>query len=370
MKPTNPLHYIRPAVRAMAGYTPGRQPAPNTRVIKLNTNENPYPPSPAVATALRHLADDSAAFRLYPNPESRKLRETAATVYGLKSADMVIAANGSDELLRLLLDAVTDPGDTVGWFTPSYSLYPVLCGIRGVSGRGFPFARQGPEQIPDGLAGIKLFFLTSPNAPYGTGFSNRFIAKLAEHFAGILVVDEAYADFAEETALDLLAGHPNLIVTRSFSKSYALAGLRIGLGFAAPELIRELDKVRDSYNLDLAAQTAAVAALREREYLAVTVARIRAERSRFTKALTERGFDVYPSQTNFVFARPPAAFPAAALYTYLETRGILVRYFTDPALADGLRITIGTPEQMDAVLAAIDEFTTSISCIANQTERA
>ncbi|MBN2231578.1 MAG: histidinol-phosphate transaminase [Deltaproteobacteria bacterium] len=357
MKPTNPQEYIRPAVRAMAGYTPGRQPAPGARVIKLNTNENPYPPSPAVAAAFRRLADDTAAFRLYPNPESRRLRETAATVFGLENPDMVIAANGSDELLRLLLDAVTDPGDTVGWCSPSYSLYPVLCGIRGVTGRGFPFDWRNPERLPDGLDQVKIFFLTSPNAPFGTGFSNRFVAALAEHFAGILVVDEAYADFADESALDLLADHPNIVVTRSFSKSYALAALRLGLGFAAPELIRELDKVRDSYNLDLAAQTAAVAALADREYLSVTVGRIQAERARFTAALTERGFDVCPSQTNFVFARPPAGIAAAALYADLETRGILVRYFTDPALADGLRITIGTPEQMDAVLAAIDEFT-------------
>ena len=240
--------YVRPAIGSMAGYTPGFQPPHGSRVIKLNTNENPYPPSPAVAAAIRRAAENYDRLRLYPDPVSNRLRQTAAEIYGV-TAERVMAGNGSDDLLRIVLDAFVDPGEQVGFFDPSYSLYPVLARIRGASPRAFAFDPAVPEQ-PVELAGIKLFFLTSPHAPYGLGFSQDFIRKMADQLDGVLVVDEAYADLAEESALSLMDKCTNLVVTRTFSKSYSMAAMRVGLAFADPWLIAEMDKVRDSYNLD------------------------------------------------------------------------------------------------------------------------
>ncbi len=346
--------YVRPAIGQMAGYTPGLQPPRGSRMIKLNTNENPYPPSPAVAAAIRKAAENYENLRLYPDPVSRRLREAAAQVYGLKT-EQVMAGNGSDELLRILLDTFVDPGEPVGFFDPSYSLYPVLANIRGAAGRTFTFDPEAPEQLPE-LTGIKLFFLTSPHAPYGLGFSNRFVREMAARLDGILVVDEAYVDFAEESALSLLDRCPNLVVTRTFSKSYSLAALRVGLAFAAPDLINEMDKARDSYNLDLLAQEAAVAALLDQTYLEENVARIKKVRREFSRQLAEKQFTVYPSQTNFIFALPPAGCRAADLYEYLRQHQVLVRYFNNPPLDRGVRITVGTPEQMEKVLAVINQF--------------
>jgi len=346
--------YVRPAIGQMAGYTPGLQPPRGSRIIKLNTNENPYPPSPAVAAAIRKAAENCENLRLYPDPVSCRLRETAAEIYDLKT-EQVMAGNGSDELLRIILDTFVDPGELVGFFDPSYSLYPVLANIRGAAGRTFIFDPDAPEQLPE-LAGIKLFFLTSPHAPYGLGFSNRFIQDMAAQLDGILVVDEAYVDFAEESALSLLQSCHNLVVTRTFSKAYSLAALRVGLAFAAPTLIHEMDKARDSYNLDLLAQEAAVAALLDQAHLEENTARIKNMRQQFSRQLAEKNFTVYPSRTNFIFALPPADCRAVDLYEYLRQHQVLVRFFSSPPLDRGVRITIGTFEQMEKVLAVINQF--------------
>jgi len=338
----------------MAGYTPGFQPPRGSQMIKLNTNENPYPPSPAVAAAIRKAAENYDRLRLYPDPVSSCLRQTAAEIYGL-TAEQVMAGNGSDDLLRILLDTFIDPGEQVGFFDPSYSLYPVLAQIRGASPKVFAFDPATPEPVIT-TKGIKLFFITSPHAPYGLGFSNHFIAKIADQLDGILVVDEAYADFAEESALSLLDKYPNLVVTRTFSKSYSLAAMRVGLAFAAPMLIAEMDKARDSYNLDLLAQEAATAALLDQAYLEETVARIKKVRQKFNRQLTEKKFTTYPSQSNFIFSIPPAGFKAGDLYQYLQQHQVLVRYFSTPPLDRGIRITIGTPEQMGQVLDIINQF--------------
>ena len=350
----NKTPYVRPAIGEMAGYAPGFQPPRGSRMIKLNTNENPYPPSPAVAAAIRKAAENYERLRLYPDPVSSHLRQAAAEIFGF-SPEHILAGNGSDDLLRILLDTFVDPGEQVGFFDPSYSLYPVLTHIRGATPKAFAFDPASPEQSPD-LAGIKLFFLTSPHAPYGLGFSNHFIKKMADQLDGILVVDEAYADFAEENALPLLDTCTNLVVTRTFSKSYSLAAMRVGLAFAAPTLITEMDKARDSYNLDLLAQEAATVALLDQVYLEENVGKIKKLRQTFSRQLTESNFTVYPSRANFIFTIPPAGYRAGDLYQYLQKHQVLVRYFSTPPLDRGIRITIGTPEQMERVLNIINQF--------------
>jgi len=346
--------YVRPSIGEMAGYAPGFQPPRGSQMIKLNTNENPYPPSPAVAAAIRKAAENHERLRLYPDPVSSRLRQTAAEIYGL-TAEQVMAGNGSDDLLRILLDTFVDPGEQVGFFDPSYTLYPVLTQIRGAIPKVFAFDPATPEPVIT-TKGIKLFFITSPHAPYGLGFTNHFISNMANQLDGILVVDEAYADFADENALSLLKSCNNLVITRTFSKSYALAAMRVGLAFAAPTLITEMDKARDSYNLDLLAQEAATAALLDQAYLEETVARIKKVRQEFKQQLTKRNFTSHPSRANFIFAIPPAGYQAGDLYQYLQQNQVLVRYFSTPPLDQGIRISIGTPEQMEQVLDIINRF--------------
>ncbi len=347
------VDYTRHEVRQMAGYVPGRQPLPGSRVIKLNTNESPFPPSPAVGRALTQVLVNSDLLRRYPDPQSLDLRRSAATIFGCET-EQVIAGNGSDELLRILLDTFVEEGEKVAFFSPSYSLYPVLTRIRGGLAGALPLFQDGALYQPQ-LDDTKLFFLTSPNAPLGFSFSNDYIRQMAKDLSGILVVDEAYADFARDNALSLLSEVDNLVVLRTFSKSYGLASLRVGLGFAAKALIEQLDKVRDSYNLDRLAQVGARAALEDQEYLRKTVALVVQERQRLAVALQELGFTVEPSQTNFIFVTPPTAYKASALYSGLEKAGILVRYFSDPQLSHGLRITIGTRDEMDQLVITIKD---------------
>ena len=348
------VEYTRQDVLEMTGYVPGRQPAPGSRVIKLNTNESPLPPSPKVATAITDILLDDSIIRRYPDPQSLKLRQLAAEINGCQ-VSQVIAGNGSDELLRVVLDTFVEQDETVAFFSPSYSLYPVLTRIRGGQIKSLPLFRDGLIYQPD-LVGVKLFFLTSPNAPLGFSFSQDYIRELAWSFQGILVVDEAYADFADENALKLVHELDNLIVLRTLSKSYGLASLRVGLGFADTSLIEQLDKVRDSYNMDRLAQVGACAALSDQDYLRQTVALVVDERQHLTAALQDLGFKVEPSQTNFVFVTPPPGCGAARLHAGLEDNGILVRYFADSQLAHGLRISIGTPAEMNQLILVIKNF--------------
>lgn len=347
------VDYTRKDVLQMAGYVPGRQPPPGSRVTKLNTNESPLPPSPAVAAAITEILQDDSILRRYPDPQSLKLRQIAAQIAGCQS-NQVIAGNGSDELLRVVLDTFIEKDETVAFFNPSYSLYPVLTRIRGGKLKALPLFRDGALYQPD-LDGVKLFFLTSPNAPLGFSFSNDYIRKLAQNLNGILVVDEAYADFAEDNAIGLLHKIDNLIILRTLSKSYGLASLRVGLGFAAPALIDELDKVRDSYNLDRLAQIGAQAALSDQDYLEKTVTLVINERQYLTDVLLGLGFKVELSQTNFIFVSPPASVKAKEMQVALENSGFLVRYFSDPDLAHGLRITIGLRSEMDQLISAIKQ---------------
>ena len=348
------MTFLRPDIAAMAGYVPGFQPPDSERWIKLNTNENPYPPSPRVREAiLAELGADGESLRKYPDPGSRSMRETAAALYGVP-VEWVITANGSDELLNNLIRACAGEGEEIGYVHPSYSYYVTLAEIQGAKVRTFGLddafrIRDFPVRY-DG----KLFFLTTPNAPLGFAFPLDYIDELARRCAGVLVIDEAYVDFAEFSALELVKRHANVVVTRTFSKSYSLAGMRLGLAVARPEMIAALDKIRDHYHLDRLALVAATAALGDQAHLAATVARIRATRSRFVAGLTALGYGVIPSQANFVFVSPPDR-NGKRVYEALYARKILVRYFSAPVLAHGLRITIGTDAEMDETLAVLKD---------------
>jgi histidinol-phosphate aminotransferase len=341
--------FFRQNVAAMAGYVPGEQPR-FADVIKLNANENPYPPSPRVLQAVRTATDQS--LRFYPEAASESLRTAAARVYGV-GAEHIIAGNGSDELLTILMRCFVGPRDRVAYPMPTYSLYDILVDIQG--GVRAPVAYPPDFSIPASLAsqGAALTFLCNPNAPSGTLVPPAAILRLAKAVAGILVVDEAYIDFASATdvsAIPLILRRPNVVVLRTFSKSFSLAGLRIGLAFAPKPIIAGMMKVKDSYNLNRISAVAATAALRDLPWMRRNVRRIQRSRARLASALAGMGFDVYDSETNFVLARRPGT-DVRAIQQELARKKVLIRYFDVPGLDDCLRITVGTAEETDTVIA-------------------
>ncbi len=344
---------LRKNIAEMAGYVPGFQPQ-EAGWIKLNSNENPYPPSPKVVAAIiAELAGGGENLRKYPDATSKQAREIAARLYGFEP-DWLIMANGSDELLNNLIRAFVGEGEEVGYVHPSYSYYATLAEIQGARIRTFGLTDD--FRIADFPARYdgKIFFLTSPNAPLGFAFDNSYIEELAQRCAGMLVVDEAYVDFTDLNALDLVKNYPNVIVTRTFSKSYSLAGMRLGLAVARPEVIAGLDKIRDHYHLDRLALVAASAALLDQEYLEQTVGRVRNVRDCFSRSLRKLGYQVIPSHGNYIFASPPDG-DGKRVYDALFARKILVRYFTDPLLKHGLRISIGTRDEMETLRQALTE---------------
>jgi histidinol-phosphate aminotransferase len=341
--PTAARSYVRPEIGALAGYVPGEQPS-DPRVIKLNTNENPYPPSAAVRAA---IADACERLQLYPDPSARAVRERAAELYGV-DADGVIVGNGSDELLSLLMRAVIAPGDAVAYAMPTYSLYDTLVALQG--GRTVHVPYGADYALPRELLSVaaKMILVCNPNAPSGTVVSTGDLAALAAaRRDALLVIDEAYADFADDCATALGVREPNVVVLRTLSKSYSLAGLRVGLGITTPALAAELNKVKDSYNVSRLAQAGALAALNDQTRMLDHVARVRATRDRLTRALSDLGYEVPPSQANFVLARRPGQ-PQLPVKDALQARGILVRYFDQ--LPDALRITVGTDQEIDRLL--------------------
>jgi len=348
------MNPLRKAILDMAGYVPGFQPPDNEPWIKLNTNENPYPPSPKVREALlAEIGDEGENLRKYPDPGSKAMRATAAALYGFDPS-WVITANGSDELLNNLIRAFAGEGEEVGYVHPSYSYYATLAEIQGAKVQTFGLDENFRlKDFPTSYEG-KIFFLTSPNAPLGFAYPLSYIESLARRCVGMLVVDEAYVDFADFSAMELVKRHENVVVTRTFSKSYSLAGMRLGLAVARPEVINALDKIRDHYHLDRLALVAGNAALADQAHLSATVAKIRATRERFVAGLKALGYTVIDSRANFVFAAPPDR-DGKRIYDALYARKILVRYFSDPLLAHGMRITIGTDAEMDDTLAALGE---------------
>lgn len=346
------MTYLRPDIASMKGYIPGFQPDDVASWIKLNTNENPYPPSPKVVEAiLAEVGSDGASLRTYPSASSQKLRKAAGELYGFDPS-WIIMANGSDEVLNNLIRACAGEGQDVGYVHPSYSYYSTLAEIQGAVVCTYGLTDTfSIEAFPEHYHG-KVFFLTSPNSPLGFAFSPAYIEELAQSCGGLLVIDEAYADFADWNALELVKKYENVVVTRTLSKSYALAGMRLGLAIARPEIIAALDKIRDHYNLDRLAQAACVAALQDQPYFRESCRKIIETREWFTRELTAIGYSVVPSQANFVFASPQDR-NGKRIYDSLFERKILVRLLSDPLLAHGLRISIGTREEMEATLTAI-----------------
>jgi len=343
---------IAKSVRKLDAYVPGEQPKAKS-VVKLNTNENPYPPSPACAKALQGF--DLDRLRRYPDPLFTELRATLAELNGTTSEHIFIG-NGSDEVLAVAAKAFVEDDETIGSLDPSYSLYKTLAAIRNVKWVGFSPRKVADEITKPKNRKVSLFLWTNPNAPTGEFAEPSALAAFAKLFPGVVLVDEAYADFARTNCMALAADakNRNLIVMRTFSKSYSLAGLRVGYCVGPKDLIDALYKVKDSYNVDAIAQAVALAAVKDQAWMRTNVAKVVATRTAFTAALVKRGWDVLPSESNFVFARP-AHVPASWLFDELRKRNIFVRYFRGPKTGDRLRVTMGTETQMKKLLKAIDE---------------
>jgi len=343
------MGYFRENIDALDAYTPGEQPQ-EAGYIKLNTNESPYPPARAVLSAMRKAVNGD--LRLYPDPLATAVRVKAAGIFGVEP-EMVIVGNGSDDVLSILMRSFVGERDKVVFLNPSYGLYSVLTDIQ--NGRACRVEYTDDFRLPAEIVqqGAKLTFVCSPNNPTGTATAPDEIARLAAASPGVVVVDEAYADFADSTCIGLVRSHENLVVLRSFSKSYSLAGLRIGLGIAGRGLIAGMMKVKDSYNVERLGIVGAAAALDNVDKMQANVKKVKRDRKYLSQRLELFGFRVIPSQANFVFAFPPM--PAVELYEQLKARKILVRYWSRPRLRDGVRISIGTRNELDALLAATDE---------------
>lgn len=334
----------------MDGYTPGEQPGPGERVVKLNTNENPFPPSPLVLRAIQEVEPEM--LRRYPNPNADLFRNAAAKVLGV-TPDMIIAGNGSDDILTIATRTFLSAGDTLAYPDPTYTLYNVLAKLQDAKVAEVPWEKDYSLPI-EGLLAAKpqAIYIANPNAPTGTFVSPLRIAELARSFKGLVLVDEAYVDFADDNCLALVKQHENLVLSRTFSKAYSLAGIRFGYGIGQPQVIREMMKVKDSYNVDAVAMCAAAAAIQDQDYARERWEQIKNERDRVTSELTQLGWTVLPSRANFILARVPDGRGREA-YLGLKAQGILVRFFDRPGLTDKLRITIGQSHENNALLAGV-----------------
>ena len=363
---------VRRSVSKLHAYVPGEQPK-GVKLIKLNTNENPFPPAPPVLKAVRAAVD--GRLRLYPNPAAQPLRERLAAMHGC-DVDHVIVGNGSDDLLALATRAFVEPvgaakrsvlsggarsRSTIQYFVPSYSLYSVLSDIHDAIRNE---VRLNPDfDIPDIAESARarkwdrsaaLTFVTTPNAPSGRGYAIGQLRELCRLTRGVVVLDEAYVDFAEENAMALVDEFPNVIVSRTFSKAYSLCFQRIGYFIGNPSLIGALDKVRDSYNVNGLGQVAAVATLDHLEYYRKNFGKIVREREHTARQLTLMGFRVLPSQANFLLAQPPRG-RAEDWMKRLRARGILVRWFSAKGIDRFIRVTIGTTSEMKAFRQCVAE---------------
>jgi histidinol-phosphate aminotransferase len=344
------MKYQRDILKGVHGYTPGEQlNVPD--IIKLNTNENPYPPSPKVAEALASITSDN--FRKYPDPLSVKLRQLSAERYGYPSEEWVIAGNGMDELLAMTLRTFVNPGEHVVSVNPTYSLYTVLVQLHGAEYSELDLEEDG--SLPEALyaSDAALCFVPRPNAPTGLCASRESMERLCESFKGIVYIDEAYVDFADDSCMDFPQRYENVIVGRTFSKSFGLAGMRIGVAVANPAIMSEFLKTKDSYNLNWASQAAGVAAMEDYAYMEAQADKIKATRVRLIESLRTLGFSVRDSQSNFVLARWNGSPSAKVIFERLRDEAILVRYFDFEGLDDALRISIGTDEETDDLLSAL-----------------
>ncbi|MGE4533771.1 histidinol-phosphate transaminase [Halomonas sp.] len=341
-----------PEVRELTPYVPGEQ--PRERLIKLNTNENPYPPAPGVEAALRDFPADH--LRRYPDPESRALREALAEALGV-AAENVFVGNGSDEVLALAFQAFFRQPRPLEMPAITYSFYPVYCRLYGVERRALPLAADWTVDLDAFSAEAGGAIFANPNAPTGHGHGRAAIAALLERLSeAVVLVDEAYVDFGGESAVPLVARFPNLLVTGTFSKSRSLAGLRLGYAVGSRELIEGLERVKDSFNsypVDSLASALAIASLADDAHFAACRERVITTRERTRASLERLGFEVLPSQANFLLVRHPDQ-DAAQLFVGLRERGILVRHFNTEALRDHLRISIGTDDEMASLIEALE----------------
>jgi histidinol-phosphate aminotransferase len=352
MAKSNPL--IRPLVQRLHAYVPGEQPKIKG-LVKLNTNENPYPPSPKVLAAVKAAVD--GRLRLYPNPTAEKLRARLAKLHGCRPENILVG-NGSDEVLALATRAFVEPKALIQYFTPSYSLYPVLADIHGAKKNA---VKLNADFSMPSVAELKragqwkfnaaLTFVTTPNAPGGRGYKTSELEKLCRAQKGVVILDEAYVDFANENTAKLALKFPRVLVARTFSKAYSLCFQRVGYFIGHAELIAALDKIRDSYNVNGLGQIAAEATLDDLKYYRANFKKIIATRESLSRELTRLGFRVLPSQTNFILAKPPV-FPAKEWLQKLRDEKILVRWFSAPEVSDYLRVTIGTPAEAAALVKA------------------
>ena len=336
---------VRPNIAAMSGYTPGEQPQAG-KFIKLNTNENPYPPSPKVTQAIQSVLEQGLA--KYPDPVANSFRRRAAEVLGVEP-DWILCGNGSDDILTILTRAYVGEGDLLRLPFPSYILYRTLAEIQGAKFDEVHFNDDWslPDEFKAASDRLKLAFLPNPNSPTGTVIAPSEILRIAKALPCPLLVDEAYGDFAEENCVDLVRQNEKVMVSRTLSKSYGLAGLRFGFLIAQPHVIEELMKVKDSYNCDALSIAGATAAIDDQAWFVANRAKVLATRQRMTAALEQLGFSVIPSQANFVWCTHPTR-PVQPLYEELKNNRVLVRYMNYPGWSDGLRISVGTDEQVDA----------------------
>ena len=342
---------VRPGIAALDGYVPGEQPQ-SGKWIKLNTNENPYPPSPAIARALAATAAGRTLAK-YPDPMATAFRRRAAEVLG-GEPNWIICGNGSDDLLTILVRTFVGEGECLRMPYPSYILYRTLAGIQGAGCDEVHYACDWSlgDEFAAPRDDLRLAIVANPNSPSGTLLPPARVGALAARLPCAFVVDEAYGDFADANCLGLVKENPRVIVTRSFSKSYALAGLRFGFAVAQPPLIEQMLKVKDSYNCDALSIAAATAAIDDQAWLTDNRAKIVATRTRLIEAMRALGFDACDSQANFVWCTHPER-PHRPFYEALKAQGILIRYMKYAGWGDGLRITVGTDDEIDAFLAVI-----------------
>ncbi|WP_288131239.1 histidinol-phosphate transaminase [Microbulbifer sp.] len=349
--------YWSPAIARLHPYVPGEQPKSTERLIKLNTNESPYPPSPKAQAALS-AADLGDSLRLYPDPESTTLRETIAAQFKLKP-EQVFVGNGSDEVLAHAFYSFFQRPEPLLFPDISYSFYPVYCDFYGIEPKCPPLRDDFSIAVEDyAIEGAGGVILPNPNAPTGRFLPLAEIEKLLElHPERVVVIDEAYVDFGGESAASLVDRYPNLLVIQTLSKSHALAGLRLGYAMGQAHLIEGLNRAKNSFNsypIDGICQRVATVAIADREWLADNCTKVINTRERTCQALSELGFEIVPSSANFIFTKPPKI-TAEALYQALRERNIIVRYFNKPRISEYLRISIGTDDEMDALIAACRE---------------
>jgi histidinol-phosphate aminotransferase len=345
------MSYFRPEIERMAGYLPGEQPQ-GGKFVKLNTNENPYPPSPAVGRAIGAVLERGLS--RYPDPMASAFRRRAGEVLGMEP-DWILCGNGSDDILTILTRALVAQNQRLRLPYPSYILYKTLAELQGARAEEVRFEPDWSlaDKFSAAGEGLKLAFLPSPNSPSGTVIPPARVLELAERLPCPLLIDEAYVDFADTNCLALVAKSEKIMVSRSLSKSYALAGLRFGFLVAQPQIIEQLVKVKDSYNVDALSIAGATAAIDDQKWLAENRAKIIATRRRLVDGMRRLGFTTVESQANFVWNTHPEI-PVKPLYENLKTRGILVRYMDYAGWGDGLRISVGTDDQIDVCLSALE----------------